>query len=324
VAALLLLAAMAACDRDKTAAPSASASASASQRAAPLGLSAEASGKVLAKVGNRTITLGDYARAVERMDPFERLRYQSKERRQLLLDEMINLELLAQEAERRGLHQSPETEERLRQLLRDELLRELRAKVPDPAAIPEAEVRAYYEQHRAEFRDSERRRVAHIVMSGGPKAKTVLEQAKTATPAQWGQLVRQHSRDKPPPAEQAPAELAGDLGIVGSPGDPRGDNPRVPEPLRKAVFAIEALGGVYPELVEQGGDVHIVRLVGRTEARERSLAEAERAVRVALVQQRLERAEQELERELRQRFPVKLNDKALERVSVELNAGDGK
>jgi hypothetical protein len=59
--------------------------------------------EVLAKVGEKPITLGDYARTLARMDEFERLRYQTPERQAELLDEIVNAELLAQEAERRGL-----------------------------------------------------------------------------------------------------------------------------------------------------------------------------------------------------------------------------
>src|SRR5512147_1665323 len=78
--------------------PSPSASASASPPAR--GLSPEDAKLVLAKVGAVTITLGDYAAALDRMDRFERLRYQSADRRQQLLDELINVELLAEEAKR--------------------------------------------------------------------------------------------------------------------------------------------------------------------------------------------------------------------------------
>src|SRR3954471_10633366 len=42
------------------------------------GLSPEQAQQVLAQVGTRTITLGDYAAALERMDPFERMRYQTE------------------------------------------------------------------------------------------------------------------------------------------------------------------------------------------------------------------------------------------------------
>src|SRR4051812_21835129 len=116
------------CDtkRSTNAAPSASASA----QPAVAGLTPELAARVLAKVGNHEITLGEYAATLERMDPFERLRYQSPDRRKQLLDELVDLELLAEEARRRGLDKQPETQERVRQMLRDELLSEVRGSVP--------------------------------------------------------------------------------------------------------------------------------------------------------------------------------------------------
>jgi hypothetical protein len=311
------------CDRrDADRAPAAAMSAS----AGPLGLTPELAKKVLAKVGDRTITLGDYAATVERMDPFERLRYQTPERRKLLLDEMIDLELLAQEARRQKLDERPETQERLRQLLRDEVLRELQTRMPTPESIPETEVRAYYEQHREEFRDPERRRVAHIVMNKGARAAEVLERAKAATPVEWGKLVQENSLEKPPPASvTAPLELAGDLGIVSDPNDAKSsDGAKVPLAVKRAVFAIPKLGGVHESLVEVGSRVHIVRLAGKSEARTRSYVEAERPIRVAIVQQRLRDAEERLHRELMTRFPVAVNDAALETVKVPSAGSDGK
>src|SRR5690606_9657010 len=152
-------------------APSASAAAS----AAPFKLSSEQEKQVLARVGNRTITLGDYVATLERMDSFERLRYQSPERRRLLLKEMIDVELLAEEARRRGLDKLPETEERLRQALRDELLKEIRKDVPSPNDLPEADVRKYYEENRADFDEPERRRVSHIAVASRAEAVALLE-----------------------------------------------------------------------------------------------------------------------------------------------------
>ena len=234
---------VAACDKDALEQPSAAASAS----AAPMTLSPELAAKPLATVGDRVITLGDYAAVIDRMDPYERLRYQSPERRKQLLDEIIKVELLSREAKKRGLDKEPRTKERVRQILRDELLKAVRAELPSPSDIPEAEVRKYYDAHRAEFRDPERRRVAHLVVGSEAEAKKLLAEAKKATPMQWGKLVQEHSLDKPPaPSATQPLELAGDLGIVGPPGEEKGDNPRVPEELRKAVM--EALGRIHAVL----------------------------------------------------------------------------
>jgi DNA-directed RNA polymerase subunit F len=289
----------------------------ASASASPGRLTPELSAKVLAKVGDKEITLGEYAATVERMDQFERLRYQSPERRRQLLDEIIKAELLAAEAKRRGLDQQPETRERLRQILRDELLREARENLPPPAAIPEGEVFAYYEKHRDDFREPERRRVAVIAVGSEAEAKRVLELAKKATPMQWGRLVQERSADKPPkPSPTAPLELAGDLGIVGPPGHPRGDNPRVPEEIRKGVFEIADVGGVLDAVVAAGGRFYVVRMTGKTDARDRSLAEAERTIRVAILQDKISDQEKRLETELRKKFSVKIDDKALQKVDV--------
>jgi hypothetical protein len=283
---------------------------------APSALPPELAQKPLATVGDKVITLGEYAATLERMDQFERLRYQSADRRKQLLDEIIKIELLAIEARRLGLHEDPDAKERIRQILRDEVLKKIRIDLPAPAEIPEAEVRAYYDKHRSEFREPERRRVAQIVMADREKAKKVLERAMKASPAEWGRLVREHSSAAGPAAASAPLELAGDVGITSAPGEERGANPNVPDPLRKAVFQIEKIGGVHGELVEHGGKFYIVRMTGKTDARDRSFAEADRTIRVSILQTKLEDSQKKLEQELRARYPVKVDDKALEKVDV--------
>src|SRR5882724_6556675 len=235
----------------KATAPSASASVQ------PAGLTPELAARVLAKVGDHEITLGEYAATLERMDPFERLRYQSPDRRKQLLDELVDMELLAEEARRRGLDKQPETQERVRQMLRDELLTRVRAAVPSQNDIPDADARRYYDEHRDDFREPERRRVAHIAVGSEAEAKAVLDKALTASPGDWGKLVAEKSRDpRGKPSSALPPELAGDLGIVGPPGQARGENPSVPEPLRAAVFEIDQLGGVLPRPVAAGGAFH--------------------------------------------------------------------
>jgi parvulin-like peptidyl-prolyl isomerase len=318
---LLGLAAVAAalgCDAKTTkgTAPSASAS------TAPAGLTPELAARVLAKVGDHEITLGEYAATLERMDSFERLRYQSPERRKQLLDELIDLELLANEARRRGLDKQPETQERVRQMLRSELLEQVRAAVPAPNDISEADARRYYDEHRDDFREPERRRVAHIALGSEPEAKAVLEKAQSATAAEWGKLVAEKSRDpRGKPSTALPAELAGDLGIVGPPGHPRGANPNVPEPLRAAAFEIDKLGGVLPRVVAAGGSFHVLRLSGKTDARDRTFADAERSIRVALVQDRIRARETELDAELKKKYPVTIDEQQLAKIPVPAASG---
>jgi peptidyl-prolyl cis-trans isomerase C len=280
-------------------------------------LTPELAAKPLATVGDRVITLGEFAATLDRIDQFERLRYQSVERRRALLDEIINAELLAAEARKRGLDKDPEVKERIRQILREDVVRRMRSELPTSSEITEADVQAYYDKHRDEFREPERRRVSHIVMTDKAKALRVLEQAKKASPTDWGKLVRENSLDKPASGvPTGPLELAGDLGLCSPPGQDRGDNPRVPEALRKAVFQVSAVGGVFDGLVEESGKFHIVRMTGKNDARDRSVKEADRVIRGAIFQQRMEAAEKKYQEELKQRFPVKIDEKALEKVEV--------
>jgi peptidyl-prolyl cis-trans isomerase C len=280
--------------------------------AGPLGLSAEAANRVLARVGDQVITLGDFAATLERMDRFERLRYQTEDRRRQLLQEMIDVELLAQEAERRGLHRTPEAEELVRQVLRDELLAQLRAQLPPLESIPMSEVRAYYEAHRAEFQEPERRRIAAVVTRSEPRAKQALAGARGSTATAFGELVRKHGD----PGADVPVELAGDLGFVTPPDHGAPDNPRVPELVRAAAFEIPSAGEVLDRVIAAEGRFYVVRLVAVNPARDRSVPEAERPIRVALFRQKLREAEAAFEAELRKKFTVVLDEGALARVSM--------
>jgi hypothetical protein len=288
------------------------------------GLSAEQAARVVAKVGERTITLGEFAKAIERMDQFDRLKYQSKERRRELLEEMIDVELLAVEAKRLGLDNEPEARDALRQILRDALLADARLGMPTPAQIPDAEVRAYYEAHTERFSEPERRRVAAIILSDKAQAAKVLKDAlKIKTATEWGDLVLKNSlaipKPKTPNVPPTPADLAGDLGIVGPLSDPKGGSPRVPDAVRAAVFKLKDLNEVGPELVEAEGKQFIIRLVGITQPHKRTLTEADRSIRVLLMQEKMNERERALEDELKKKFPVEIDEAAL--ANVKLPAG---
>jgi parvulin-like peptidyl-prolyl isomerase len=283
----------------------------------PGGLSPEQAALVVARVGDRTITLGDYAATLERMDQFDRLRYQSPERRKELLQEIIDVELLAQDARKRKLDQEPETQQAIRQVLRDAILADVKRDLQAPADIADAEVRAYYEAHRDDYREPERRRVAEIVVKDKETANKVIGLAKKTNSREWGELFRSHSvvplRKGP---EGQPLEMAGDLGLVGPPGDPRGDNPRVIPEVRAAVFEIAEIGDVLSRPVPASDGFHVVRMLGKSDAHERSLSDADRSIRVAILQNKIAEREKALEAELRRQFPVIIDEPALAKVEL--------
>ena len=290
--------------------------------AQPTSLTPEQAKQTLAKVGDETITLGDYAAALEHMDQFDRLRYQSVERRKELLDEMITVKLLAKEAADKGYDKDPIAQQEMRAILRDSMLAEARKNAPAPADVPEADVRAWFNDHRAEYRDPERRRISVVVLRDEATARDVLAAAKKDTNAtQWGELVRAKSLD-PQARANVPVDLAGDVGIVSPPGDPRGENSRVPEEVRVATFAIPEVGGVADKVIAAQGKLYVVRLMQKLPPHERTYEEAERSIRVKLSQDKLRAKEDELIAELRKSMKVEVDEGALSTVKIDMPGVD--
>lgn len=290
-------------------------SGSSSSGAAPVqstSLSPEEAKKVLVKVGDRVITLGDFAGVLERMGPYERMRYQAPERRKELLDEMITVELLAAEAVSKGYDKDPVTQLEVQNALRDAMLADLRKDAPKPESVPIDQVRAWYKDHADIFKDPERRRISAIATKTKAQADAVLaELAKDASPVKFGQLVRDKSVLEDAKAD-VPVDLAGDLGIVSPPGDSRGVNKRVLESVRAAAYQLAKVGAVSPEPVAaEDGTFYVLRLVQVLEARERTFEEAERSIRVRLAQDTLATKEEELIRDLQKKIPVKIDEAAL-------------
>jgi DNA-directed RNA polymerase subunit F len=286
-------------------------------------ITAEQASKVLAKVGDHTITLGDFVAAIEHMDQFDRLRYQSAEKRRELLAEMINIQLLADEAEAKGYDKDPRVQVELRSTLREAMLAQLHEGAPTSGDIPLEDVRSYYEQHRAMFRDPERRRVSVVVLPDEAAAKTVLDAARHANATQWGELVKQKSVD-PTAKANVPIDLAGDLGLVSPPGDTQGEpNLKVPPEVRAALFQLEHIGDVYDKPVAALGKFYVLKMTQKTDAHDRSFLEAERSIRVKLVQDKLHEREEAFIAQLKSEFPVQIDDAVLATVHVEATSDAG-
>lgn len=291
--------------------------------AAPTGTTAaaqDAASPVLAHVGDQTITLADFAAALDHLDRFDRLRYRSPERRRALLGEMIDVALLAGEARERGYDRDPATQQELREIRRDAVLKTVRDGAPAPADIPEADVRAYFEAHKADFHEPERRRVSAIVLGTEASAAAALAAVSKATAAQWGEQVRALSID-PQARANVPIDLAGDFGFVSPPGDERGTNPRVPEEVRAAVFEAAHVGDVIGRVVKAQGRYFVVKLASKSDGHDRTFQEAERSVRVKLAQDKLRAREQALVEDLRKQYPIVIDEAALAQVKVPAEGG---
>jgi peptidyl-prolyl cis-trans isomerase C len=163
--------------------------------------------------------------------------------------------------------------------------------------------------------------VSAIVLASEAAATAALEAVRKASAGAWGEQVRARSVD-PQAKANVPLDLAGDFGFVSPPGDPRGENARVPSEVRDAVFQIANVGDVFAHPVRAGTKFYVVRLTAKTEPHDRTLEEAERMIRVKLSQQKFDAKKAALLDELKQEFPVSIDANALAAIKVDL-PGDG-
>ncbi|GAC1357842.1 MAG: hypothetical protein NVSMB47_10880 [Polyangiales bacterium] len=282
----------------------------------PGGLTAEQAQKPLAKFGDHVITLGDFAQVLSEMPEYERLRYQSLERRKELLRSMIDVLLLADEAKKQGLDQDPTVDEETRQIRVAGMRGTLLSDLPPPSAIPEAEARAWYDAHVDDYRQPERRRFAQIVSRDEATAKKAFDEAKIAGPTTWGALVKKYS-DEPPGAGEA-AELSGDVGYATAPSDAHEPaSAKLTPAVRAAGFALKDVGDVAPPVRDALG-WHVVKLLVREPAHEQSYSDVERSIRVRILQDQRAAREKAALDEAKQASKVEIDEAALGALATSL------
>src|SRR5215510_2808374 len=133
--------------------------------------SAEELKAVLAKIDDVTITLGEFQERINRQSPYIRARYTSLEQKKDFLDSLIRFEVLAKEAYRRGIDKDPEVVRTMKQVMIQKLMRdEFDARVTADA-IPDAEMKAYYDANVAEYIKPEEVRVSAIIVKNKAQAE---------------------------------------------------------------------------------------------------------------------------------------------------------
>jgi len=264
-------------------------------------------GKVVARVDDSVITLGDVQDGINKQAPFVRARYTSPEKRKEFLDSLIRIEVMAKEAARRGYEKDPEVVRVMKQQMISKFLRkdfESKLKVED---VPDADVEKYYKEHPEDFNRPEQVHVSQIVVKEKAKADKVVREANAASkidPKAFRDLVTKYSEDADSKSR------GGDLAVFDR------NSLTVPKPVVEAAFAMKEVGEISAPISTENGFV-VLRLMAKVPGFSKPLPEVKRQIQQRLFRDLRTKSMDEFVADLRKKYTVTIDEATLAKVTVE-------
>ncbi len=261
--------------------------------------------ETLAKVDDVVITVGEFSERINKQSPYVRARYTSLERKKEFLDNLVRFEVLAKEADKRGLAKDPEVIRTMKQVMIQKLLSSEfdKMKVED---ISDADCKTYYDAHPEEYNKPEEVRVSSILVKDAATAKKVLADARVKGVDNQGfrTLVSEYSTD------QATKDRGGDLKYFSK------DSKDVPAEIVEASFKLVNIGDVSPP-VKTGAAVTVLKLTGRRKALTRTFDEVKQQIRNRLYGDRRRDSMESFVKKLRDGSSIKIDEAKLAAVQIE-------
>jgi peptidyl-prolyl cis-trans isomerase C len=254
----------------------------------------------LATYQGGAITRADFEKVAAIKVPELRIALAKNEaKKRELLEDMIDFELLLQEAQRRGYADHPivklsAREESVRRLVEGPL-------VVTPESLPDADVNAEYEKRKAEFDQPERRRARHVVLATEEEAKALIAEARKPG-ARAPDLIARAAREKS--LDEATKRQSGELGYFLESGQRAGQGIAVDPALASAAFALKKKEDVVTKPIAVQGGFSVLVLLEKLDAQKMPPAAAKQAVRETLAAQRSQDAVEALAQEVQKTHPT--------------------
>jgi peptidyl-prolyl cis-trans isomerase C len=267
----------------------------------------------VARIDDTVITVGDVQDRISKMAPFPRGRYVSLEKKKEMLDNLIRIEVMAKEAEKRGYDQDPEVVRVKKQQMISKFLQkefESKLRVED---VPDADVQKYYGEHPEEFNRPEEVRVSQVLLKDKARADKVVAEARAGDKNDakvFRELVTKYSEDedsKPRGGDLTSFDKASTL---------------YPKPVVEAAFALKDIGDISAPVKSDKG-YHVLRLTQKRPGFSRPLAEVKRQIQQRLFREMRTKALDAFVADLKKKYAVTIDEANLAKVTVD-TASDGR
>ena len=251
----------------------------------------DASSKALAIINGKEITAGEFDLRWSQIPDYARKTFAGPEGRKKFLEELINHELLLQEAKKRGFDRDRALLERVERFKERSLLERLRIEdVDSQIKVTREEMKAYYAANAENYAAPDELRVSHIVVKTQDEALNLKKRLNQGE--DFAALARKVSLDL------STRYKGGDLGLI-----KKGQT--LPQ-FEKALLTLKA-GGISQPVATPFG-YHIIKLVDRTSGALLSFEDAKEQVREELLNEKKRMRYEEFVASLRAKAKLRVAD----------------
>ncbi len=149
----------------------------------------------VAKVGSVSITQDDVNRELKVYPEQIQRMFAGPDGMDKFVDELVKKEMLYQEAKKKGFENNPDYQKKVEEFKKITLIGLLLEKeIEEKAKVSDADVKKYYDEHKAEMTQGGQIRASHILVKTEDEANKILEQIKKG--GDFGKLAKEKSIDK--------------------------------------------------------------------------------------------------------------------------------
>jgi len=232
----------------------------------------DTTGPVVARIDDRSITMGQLDREIEKLPPPLRSQYEEPSKKIEFLRQYVLQELLFDMGRRKGYEKDKETRKKLREMEKQLVIHKVyQEEISDQVALGPSDYDLYYQAHKEEFEEPARIGIAHIQVADKEAAVEVMKRLEGGE--KFADLARELSTDS------GTKEKRGELGEmqVGSTYiSGLGNEPMVAE----AAAALEV--GAVTGPVESARGWHVLTVTRKVPERQKQLDEVRQQIEFAL------------------------------------------
>jgi peptidyl-prolyl cis-trans isomerase C len=257
-------------------------------------------GDIIAKVGNKSITLKDLDDFLRMIPKSQRIYYHSEVGKRDMLENMIDWKLLSKEAIKMGLDKDPGVLVKLNrpenqlQILREatlagEFIQRNLNNLTDPK---EDEVKNYYNHHQEEFRQPEQVRLRRIFVRSEKEAQEIFLELKK------GESFEKISKEK---SKEGAAKKGGDLGwfSIG----------KMDKTMEKIALTLKP--GEFSKIVKSPTGYYLIQVVEKKPSFMKSFEEAKDRIKTSLKNRHQQEMMEKLKADLRSKVKISINESML-------------